>query len=56
MIGYHLRGIDYMVEAKLAEGRAQEAEQKVQGRCMVVMQMLETLLWSCELLSRLNFK
>jgi len=25
-----------MVEAKLAEGRAKEAEQKVQGRCMVV--------------------
>lgn len=35
------RGIDYMVEAKLAEGRAKEAEQKVQGRCMVVMQVLE---------------
>ena len=30
-----------MVEAKLAEGRAKEAEQKVQGRCMVVMQVLE---------------
>ncbi len=25
-------GIDYMLEAKLAEGRAQEAEQKVRGR------------------------
>ena len=33
-IGYHLRGIDYMVEAKLAEGRAKEAEQKVQGWCI----------------------
>lgn len=30
-----------MVEAKLAEGRAKEAEQKVQGKCMVVMQVLE---------------
>jgi hypothetical protein len=26
-----LRGIDYMVQAKLAEGRAQEAEQKLRG-------------------------
>ena len=51
-IVYHLRGIDYMVEAKLAEGRAKEAEQKVQGRCMVVMQVLETLafmvMWTAE--------
>ena len=31
----HSRGIDYMVEAKLAEGRAQEAEQKVQGTVCV---------------------
>ena len=35
-----------MVEAKLAEGRAKEAEQKVQGRCMVVMQALEHKLLS----------
>jgi len=28
---YCLRGIDYMLEAKLSSGRALEAEQKVEG-------------------------
>ncbi len=32
-----LRGIDYMVQAKLAEGRAQEAEQKLRGTYMYQM-------------------
>ena len=30
-----LRGIDYMLEAKLASGRALEAEQKVEGASLL---------------------
>ena len=28
------RGIDYMLQAKLADARAREAEQKLEGRAM----------------------
>ena len=35
-MNFYFRGIDYMLQAKLADARAQEAEQKLEGLCTYV--------------------